>query len=82
MATAAEEDLLKTTMTMMTMTMKTKEPRAGLLEENEGKDPSRYMWIKFKRISSISGLSVQNPDRQRAVPGGDMVRDLLRRAAE
>ncbi|KAF8646010.1 hypothetical protein AX16_007436 [Volvariella volvacea WC 439] len=29
-----------------------------------------------------SGISVQNPDRQRSVPGGDMVRDLLRRAAQ
>ncbi|KAJ6629896.1 hypothetical protein B0H10DRAFT_1985755 [Mycena sp. CBHHK59/15] len=29
-----------------------------------------------------SGISVENPDRQRRVPGGDMVRDLLRRAAE
>ncbi|KAF9555715.1 SEP-domain-containing protein [Agrocybe pediades] len=29
-----------------------------------------------------SGLSVQNPERQRQIPGGDMVRDLLRRAAE
>jgi len=29
-----------------------------------------------------SGISIENPDRQRAIPGGDMVRDLLRRAAE
>ena len=29
----------------------------------------------------FSGISVQNPDRA-AVPGGNMVRDLLRRAAE
>ncbi|KAK2465022.1 hypothetical protein APHAL10511_003098 [Amanita phalloides] len=29
-----------------------------------------------------SGLSIENPDRQRGVPGGDMVRELLRRAAE
>ncbi|KAI0667540.1 hypothetical protein C8Q78DRAFT_1105457 [Trametes maxima] len=29
-----------------------------------------------------SGISVQNPDRPGAVPGGDIVRDLLRRAAE
>ena len=32
--------------------------------------------------SHLSGISIENPDRQRAVPGGDMVRDLLRRAAE
>jgi UBX domain-containing protein 1 len=29
-----------------------------------------------------SGISVENPDRQRQVPGGNMVRDLLRRAAQ
>jgi hypothetical protein len=29
-----------------------------------------------------SGISVQNPDRNPNVPGGDIVRDLLRRAAE
>ncbi|OBZ73369.1 UBX domain-containing protein 1 [Grifola frondosa] len=34
------------------------------------------------RISSYSGISVQNPDRPGAVPGGNLVRDLLRRAAE
>ncbi|KAF8804185.1 SEP-domain-containing protein [Phlegmacium glaucopus] len=29
-----------------------------------------------------SGLSIENPDRQRGIPGGNMVRDLLRRAAQ
>ncbi|KDR72801.1 hypothetical protein GALMADRAFT_252068 [Galerina marginata CBS 339.88] len=29
-----------------------------------------------------SGLSIENPDRQRSVPGGRMVQDLLRRAAQ
>ncbi|PPQ67611.1 hypothetical protein CVT26_006821 [Gymnopilus dilepis] len=29
-----------------------------------------------------SGISIENPDRRRRVPGGDMVADLLRRAAE
>ncbi|KAF9478749.1 SEP-domain-containing protein [Pholiota conissans] len=29
-----------------------------------------------------SGISVENPDHQRSVPGGNMVRDLLRRAAQ
>ncbi|KAF8346445.1 hypothetical protein F5887DRAFT_962043 [Amanita rubescens] len=29
-----------------------------------------------------SGISIENPDRHRAIPGGDTVRDLLRRAAE
>ncbi|CAA7269410.1 unnamed protein product [Cyclocybe aegerita] len=29
-----------------------------------------------------SGISIENPDRQRGVPGGNMVRDLLQRAAQ
>lgn len=29
-----------------------------------------------------SGISVENPDHQRSTPGGNMVRDLLRRAAQ
>jgi hypothetical protein len=33
-------------------------------------------------LSVSSGISVQNPDRQGALPGGHTVRDLLRRAAE
>jgi len=32
--------------------------------------------------SRSSGLSVQNPGRQSQIPGGNVVRDLLRRAAE
>lgn len=30
----------------------------------------------------LSGISVQNPNARGNVPGGDLVRDLLRRAAE
>ena len=30
----------------------------------------------------FSGINVENPDRRRAAPGGNMVRDLLRRAAQ
>ncbi len=33
-------------------------------------------------VRMYSGISVQNPGRQGAVPGGDLVQDLLRRAAE
>jgi hypothetical protein len=33
-------------------------------------------------IHLSSGISVENPDRRGAVPGGNMVRDLLRRAAQ
>lgn len=37
----------------------------------------------FCSFTLCSGISVQNPDRPgRAVPGGNLVRDLLRRAAE
>ena len=35
-----------------------------------------------KPIHPYSGISVENPDRARAPPGGNMVRDLLRRAAQ
>ncbi|GLB42820.1 putative SEP-domain-containing protein [Lyophyllum shimeji] len=43
-------------------------------EDDEGK---REQWFAG---GERSGLSIQNPDRR--LPGGDMVRDLLRRAAE
>ena len=33
-------------------------------------------------ICLFSGLSVQNPNSAQRIPGGNMVRDLLRRAAE
>ena len=38
--------------------------------------------LELIRYSLCSGLSIENPDRQSAVPGGNMVRDLLRRAAQ
>jgi len=44
-------------------------------DENEG----RESWFAG---GERSGLSIENPDRPRAVPGGNMVRDLLRRAAQ
>ena len=42
------------------------------------------MWIARHRTDAgvRSGISVQNPNRQGAVPGGNLVQDLLRRAAE
>lgn len=43
-------------------------------DENEGES-----WFAG---GERSGISVQNPGRPPAVPGGDLVRDLLRRAAE
>ncbi|KAH9946739.1 SEP-domain-containing protein [Amylocystis lapponica] len=47
-------------------------------DENQGADGGESWFAGGER----SGISVQNPDRQGAVPGGDLVRDLLRRAAE
>ena len=55
--------------------------------ENENGPPKqREQWFAG---GERSGISVENPDaprnrrnRENAVPGGDMVRELLRRAAE
>lgn len=52
--------------------------KAGLLAVNEGNATKECL----QSISLCSGLSIQNPDRRGAMPGGRMVRDLLRRAAE
>ncbi|KAF9808997.1 hypothetical protein IEO21_07652 [Rhodonia placenta] len=46
-------------------------------DENEGQ-PGESWFAGGER----SGISIQNPDRPAAVPGGNLVRDLLRRAAE
>lgn len=43
---------------------------------------SLMMYEKRMTLTRHSGISVQNPDRPGAVPGGNLVRDLLRRAAE
>ncbi|KAI0740075.1 hypothetical protein C8Q76DRAFT_706640 [Earliella scabrosa] len=48
-------------------------------EDDEGAGDRREDWYAG---GERSGLSVQNPDRPNAVPGGNLVRDLLRRAAE
>ncbi|KAH8105335.1 ubiquitin-related domain-containing protein [Cristinia sonorae] len=48
-------------------------------DENENRDEGESWFAGGER----SGISVQNPDRPgRSVPGGNLVRDLLRRAAE
>ncbi|TFK35804.1 hypothetical protein BDQ12DRAFT_611172 [Crucibulum laeve] len=47
-------------------------------EEEDGKDRRETWFAGGER----SGISIENPERRRPVPGGDMVRDLLRRAAE
>ncbi|GBE88893.1 UBX domain-containing protein [Sparassis crispa] len=47
-------------------------------EDENGEDQGESWFAGGER----SGISVQNPGRPGAVPGGDIVRDLLRRAAE
>jgi len=48
-------------------------------DDSEGKDEGESWFAGGER----SGISIQNPDRPGGgVPGGNMVRDLLRRAAE
>ena len=67
-------------------------------DDDEEENQERESWFaggerRYQRVTSLlrfeliryslySGLSIENPDRQRAVPGGNMVRDLLRRAAQ
>ncbi|KAJ3509105.1 hypothetical protein NLJ89_g5394 [Agrocybe chaxingu] len=46
-------------------------------DEDENKGAERWF-----AGGERSGLSIENPDRQRGVPGGNMVRDLLQRAAQ
>lgn len=47
-------------------------------EEEEGQDPQTF----FAGGGERSGVSIQGPPGRGPVPGGDVVRDLLRRAAE
>ncbi|KAM6499406.1 SEP domain containing protein [Amanita muscaria] len=47
-------------------------------DENDDADRGESWFAGGER----SGISVETPGRSRAVPGGDMVRELLRRAAE
>ncbi|KAF8639316.1 hypothetical protein AX17_001596 [Amanita inopinata Kibby_2008] len=47
-------------------------------DENDSTDRRESWFAGGER----SGISIENPDRPRAIPGGDMVRELLRRAAE
>ncbi|PPQ70341.1 hypothetical protein CVT24_013002 [Panaeolus cyanescens] len=50
-------------------------------EEDDDEDENRGTESWFAG-GERSGISVQNPNDQRSVPGGNMVRDLLRRAAQ
>ncbi|KAF9005204.1 hypothetical protein BDQ17DRAFT_1354033 [Cyathus striatus] len=51
-------------------------------DDDEDEDDSKDQRESWFAGGERSGISVENPDRNRSVPGGDMVRDLLRRAAE
>lgn len=67
-------------MTMM-MTRTLEKGRVGSLVEKEGTFRSPLASL-IASITSSSGLSVQNPDHRSNIPGGDLVRGLLRKAAE
>jgi hypothetical protein len=68
-------------MMMRTKMMMAIAVRVGLLVAKEG--PVLHLsYICAQYSFYLSGISIENPDRQRGVPGGDMVRELLRRAAE
>ena len=58
---------------------------AGGERRYESPCPSCDGLLHFRCILIVyvrSGISVENPDAARNIPGGDVVRDLLRRAAE
>ncbi|KAG6826516.1 hypothetical protein H0H92_015509 [Tricholoma furcatifolium] len=56
-------------------------PPLGDDSDDDEEDESRQRESWFAG-GERSGLSIQNPDHQSRMPGGDVVRDLLRRAAE
>ncbi len=42
-----------------------------------------FIWFTVTNADDrFSGISIENPDSQRSVPGGNLVRDLLQRAAQ
>jgi len=55
--------------------------KPGLLVVNEGISYSPYPFPRCNQSIS-SGVSIQNPDAPGAAPGGNLVRDILRKAAE
>ncbi|KAH0580409.1 UBX domain-containing protein 1 [Termitomyces sp. J132] len=55
-------------------------PRGGEDDDSDEEGPGRgESWFAG---GERSGLSIQNPDNSSRMPGGDVVRDILRRAAE
>ncbi|KAI0641683.1 SEP-domain-containing protein [Trametes meyenii] len=51
-------------------------------DDDEDERPAGDQGENWYAGGERSGISVQNPDRPGAAPGGDLVRELLRRAAE
>lgn len=51
-------------------------------EDDSDDDEDEHKGEQYFAGGERSGLSIENPGRQSRVPGGHMVRDLLRRAAE
>ncbi|KAF9530102.1 ubiquitin-related domain-containing protein [Crepidotus variabilis] len=48
-------------------------------DDDEDQDKGTESWFAG---GERSGISIENPDARRSIPGGNMVRDLLRRAAQ
>jgi hypothetical protein len=78
------EEVVLGLMAMVTMMKEGTKGRVGLLEVRGGRRSSYFSFVtNVLRRLGYSGISIQNPDRPGGLPpGGDMVRDLLRRAAE
>lgn len=79
-----EEDLLiLTTMTQKTTRILTKfKQKAGLLVEKGGSSPLILMKEMCASNKRFSGISIENPDSRRSVPGGNTVKEILQRAAQ
>jgi hypothetical protein len=80
-------NLLRVEETMtMTMTMMVKKELRARVGSQVVKEGGYFRRVGDGRLPGanvcLSGISVQNPDRPGTVPGGNVVRDLLRRAAE
>lgn len=76
-----QEEVVLLAMMMMTTMTEIKVERAGLQVERGGEADLAVSILDSDAVR-FSGISVENPDRQRAMPGGNMVRDLLRRAEQ
>lgn len=73
--------LMMTTTTTTTKVRRAK-AKAGSRAESGGTHIRAYITFYRRRDLLISGISVQNPNARGNVPGGRLVQDILRRAAE